>query len=53
MIERKGFLGNDNPTYTIYQRKNIQTVIKNKKKEIKTKFKRSICKEMKSLPTAY
>ena len=53
LLKEMGFLGNDNPTYTIYQRRNIQTVIKNKEKEIKTKFKRSICKEMKSLPTAY
>ena len=48
-----GLLGNSNPSYAIYYRKKVKTVITSKVKEIKTKFKLSVSPDMNKLPTVY
>ena len=36
LLKEMGFLGNPNPTYTIFHRKGIPNIIKTKEREIKT-----------------
>ena len=53
LLKEMGLLGRSNPSYAIYHRKKVKTVITSKVKEIKTKFKLSVSPDMNKLPTVY
>ena len=53
LLKEMGLLGSSNPSYAIYHRKKVKTVITSKVKEIKTKFKLSVSPDMNKLPTVY
>mgnify|MGYP001792462320 CR=1 FL=1 len=53
LLKELGLLGVPNPTYNIFHRKNLQTVIRTKVKEVKTNFKMAVSPDMKKLPNVY